>query len=101
MAMKSSLHWCVKDSLHSFDNLAAGIVLSPYSSLALCYPWVSLCAKLRPCHAGLLEVRNTIYLTKSEPALGNFNCAKQTSKGEMAAGAVCWSVNSSTEIEST
>ena len=74
MAMKSFLHWCVKYCLYSFDNLAPSICIVSLQSITFLFSLhESLCKALVPRHAGLLEVRHTIFLTKMEPVLGNFD----------------------------
>ena len=71
--------------LYSFDNHAASICIVSLQSINfLLSLGKSLCNALIPCYAGLLEVRHTKILAKSELALGNFDCAKQASKGEIA-----------------
>ena len=75
-------------SLYSFDNIAASICIVSLQSIHFLFSLgKSLCKALILCHAGLMEVRHTIFLTKLELALGNFDCAKQTSKGEITTAA--------------
>ena len=60
--------------LYSFGNLAAGICIVSLQSICFLFSLgKSLYKALIPCHVSLLEVRDTVFLTKLELALGNFD----------------------------